>query len=97
MLDQNRMMLQLATDLVMTFMPMRGKTREMVEDEIHLVHLCLLEQDQQPPTSGVDDEDALDPETGLLKEASMMPFLERWSREAEADNIRDGEDALEEA
>ncbi|AWN39850.1 hypothetical protein [Methylobacterium durans] len=90
MLDEDRMMQQLATDIVMTFMPMGGKTRPMIEAEIGEVHAHLLWEASHPPTPEVDDEDAFDPETGLLKEASTLPFFEKWAREAEAGGVREG-------
>ncbi|AWN39698.1 hypothetical protein [Methylobacterium durans] len=84
MLDEDQMTLQLARDLVTTFMPMKGKTRLMVEAEIREVYAHLLWEAQQPPATDADNEDAYDPETGLLKEASTLPFFEKWAREAEA-------------
>ena len=75
---------QLAKDLVDTFMPTKGKTGEQIIAEIHRVYADLLEK-QWTPAPSIDDADALDPETGLLREARMLPFLRRWIAEAEAE------------
>ena len=75
---------QLAKDLVDTLMPKKGKTDEQINAEIHRVYADLLEE-ERAPTPSIDDEDARDPETGLLREARMLPFLRRWIAEAEAE------------
>lgn len=90
MLDEDRMMREMATDLVMTFMPKKGKTPSMIEAEIQQVHDYLRWETQQPIPED-DDEDAFDPESGLLKEASTMPFFERWAQEARTGVIQEND------
>lgn len=89
MIDYPAMTLQIATDYVMTFMPMRGKSPERIAREIERVRAYLLWADAQSQTATDDDEDEdydeddIDPDTGLLREGFMVPFLKRWIREVE--------------
>ncbi len=87
MIDYAAMALQIATDYVMTFMPMRGKSPKRIAREIERVRAYLLWADAQQRAAGEDeegeDEDDIDPETGLLREGFNAPFLKRWARELE--------------
>ena len=80
----DREMWQLAKDLVDTFMPTKGKTREQINAEIHRVYAYLLEEDVGSRAEH-RRRGRLDPETGLLRTASMLPFLRHWIAEAEAE------------
>jgi hypothetical protein len=81
MTNHERETWQLAIDLVHTFMP--NKTPDRVASAIPRVYACLLEEGSDSP-SVEDDPDAWDQATGLLKSATMLPFLAEWIAEAEA-------------
>lgn len=88
MIDYAAMTLQTATDYVMTFMPMKGKSPERIAREIEHVRAYLLWADAQSRATAEDEEDDeaeedVDPETGLLRVGWMAPYLERWAREME--------------
>ena len=78
----------------MTCMPLKVKMSAMIEAAIHEVYAYMTRGDRQQPSPDVEDEDAYDPETGLLKEVSTMPFFEQWAREAEANSAREKKDRL---
>src|SRR4051794_3998659 len=85
MTDTDREMLELATDLVLGHWPVRNAPPERLAAEIRRVLALLMNPESEgTPEPEAAGEDAFDPETGLLKEARVAPFLRDWAAEAEA-------------
>lgn len=83
MIDERSILLQVATEIANTFMP-RGLSPEAAEAEIQRTFACLMDEGpvQEPAAA------AYDTETSLLKEASILPVLADWIKQAEAADQR---------
>ncbi|MHB2209705.1 hypothetical protein [Methylobacterium sp. CM6257] len=89
MIDEKRVMLQAAREIANTFMP-RGLSPEAAEAEIKRTYECFMNEEPVPEPQ----EHAYDPETGLLKEASILPILAEWIEQAQKDRCKKETDDL---
>ncbi|MGH1588860.1 hypothetical protein ACRBEV_11425 [Methylobacterium phyllosphaerae] len=80
MIDEKHIMMQAAREIANTFMP-RGLSPEAAEAEIKRTYECFMNEEPVPEPR----EHAYDPETGLLKEASVLPILAEWIELAQKD------------
>lgn len=80
----DRFMLQVATEIANTFMP-RGLSPEAADAEIRRTFACLVDEEPVQDPIAV----AYDTETGLLREASILPVLADWIKQAEAADQRE--------
>lgn len=78
MIDEKRIMMQAAREIANTFMP-RGLSPEASEAEIKRTYECFMNEEPVPEPR----EHAYDPETGLLKDASILPILAEWIERAQ--------------
>ncbi|KZC01952.1 hypothetical protein AU375_01769 [Methylobacterium radiotolerans] len=76
--------MQAAREIANTFMP-RGLTSEAAEAEIERTYECFMNEEAVPEPR----EHAYDPETGLLKDASMLPILAEWIKQAQKADRRE--------
>ncbi|MGH1569381.1 hypothetical protein ACRAWG_00375 [Methylobacterium sp. P31] len=88
MIDEQRILMQVAREIAYTLMP-RGLSPEAAEAEVQRTYEYLMNEETGPDAPEVADG----PETGLLKEPYILPILAEWMEQAEEADRRKKEAA----